>query len=499
MASKTEQNDLTLLIKSKNPIIHIQTHEEERVFELLTRISITLGQPLFGWHLTEGLRRLELKDDNMAALPETEDPTKCLQYIKKMQRKGIYILCDFHPFIDKEHPKNIRLLKDIALDFALFQQTVVVISHEYRLPPEIRRYAARFELALPDEEGLRKMILQEAAKYAVNNGGIKVRTDKETVERLVQNLAGLTFADARQIIRNIIYDDGAITEDEMESVNKARYQLLDLDGAVHYEYETAQFKEVGGMHRLKQWLELRKKVFLQSNDFGLDKPKGIMLVGVQGGGKSLAAKAVAGMWGVPLLRLDFGALYNKWHGESEKNLRESLKLAEMMSPCVLWLDEVEKGISTGESDGGTSKRVLGTLLTFMQENKFPIFMVATANDISALPPEFIRKGRLDEIFFVDLPDNETRQEIFKIHLSKRKQVHLEFDLLKLAEATEGFSGAEIEQAIVAGLYAALYADKPLATETVLQEIESTSPLSIVMAEKMQALRDWAEGRAVIAN
>ncbi len=499
MASKTEQNDLTLLIKSKNPIIVIDTHEEARALELLTRISINLGQPLFGWHLTEGLRRLELKGDELAALPNTKDHTKCLQHIKKMQRKGIYVLCDYHPFMDKEHPENVRLIKDIALDFQNYQQTLVFISHKTSLPADIRRYAARFELELPDNEQLKKMIRQEAAKYSLNNGGVKVRTDKETMERLVQNLAGLTNADARKIIRNIIYDDGAITEDEMESVNKARYQLLDLEGAVHYEYETAHFKEVGGMFKLKQWLEIRKKIFLESNDFGLDKPKGIMLVGVQGGGKSLAAKAVAGMWGVPLLRLDFGALYSKWHGESEKNLRESLKLAEMMSPCILWLDEVEKGISTGDNDGGTSKRVLGTLLTFMQENTFPIFVVATANDISALPPEFIRKGRLDEIFFVDLPDNETRQEIFKIHLSKRKQVHLEFDLLKLAEATEGFSGAEIEQAIVAGLYASLYSDKPLVTETVLQEIKSTSPLSQVMAEKMQALRSWAEGRAVIAN
>ncbi|WP_251358769.1 AAA family ATPase [Kangiella sp. TOML190] len=499
MASKTEQNDLTLLIKSKNPIIVIETHEEERALELLARISIVLGQPLFGWHLTEGLRRTELKEDAMAALPGTEDPIKCLQHIKKMQRKGIYVLCDYHPFLDKEHPQNIRLIKDIAQDFPLFQQTLVFISHQIELPKEVKRFGARFELELPDPAQLEKMIRQEAAKWSVNNGGIKVRTDRAIMQRLVQNLTGLTYADARQIIRNIIYDDGAITEDEMESVNRARYQLLDLEGAVHYEYETAHFKEVGGMNRLKDWLELRKKVFLQANDFALDKPKGIMLVGVQGGGKSLAAKAVAGMWGVPLLRLDFGALYNKWHGESEKNLRDSLKLAEMMSPCVLWLDEVEKGISTGDNEGGTSKRVLGTLLTFMQENQYPIFMVATANDISALPPEFVRKGRLDEIFFVDLPDNQTRQEIFKIHLSKRKQVHLEFDVLKLAEATEGFSGAEIEQAIVAGLYASLYSDQSLDTQTILNEIIATSPLSQVMSEKMQALRAWAEGRAVIAN
>lgn len=280
------------------------------------------------------------------------------------------------------------------------------------------------------------------------------------MQRLVQNLTGLTLSDAQQIIRNLIYDDGAITDCEMDKVNRARYELLDVNGAVHYEYETAHFADVGGMQVLKNWLERRRKIFLDDRDLGLDKPKGIMLVGVQGGGKSLAAKAVAGMWGVPLLRLDFGALYSKWHGESEKNLRESLKLAEMMAPCVLWLDEIEKGISTGDNDGGTSKRVLGTMLTFMQENKLPIFIVATANDISALPPELVRKGRLDEIFFVDLPDHDSRQEIMRIHLSKRKQQAEQFDLEALAKACEGFSGAEIEQVIIAGLYAAHYDDNP---------------------------------------
>ncbi|NVK22588.1 MAG: AAA family ATPase [Kangiellaceae bacterium] len=499
MGSKTEQNDLTLLIKSKNPIIVIETHEEQRALELLTKIAISQNMPLFGWHVTEGLRRVEMQNENFAPLKDTAEPTACLQHIRRMERKGIYVLCDFHPFVDKEHPQNIRLLKDIALSFKDHQQTLILISHDLRLPDEVRKFGATFELSLPDSQQLGKLIKQEAIRWSMEHQGKKVRTDQKTMQRLIQNLMGLTYDDARQIIRNLIYDDGAITDDEMEKVNKARYQLLDLDGAVHYEYETAHFAEVGGMQRLKKWLQLRQKIFIEENKFGLDKPKGIMLVGVQGGGKSLAAKAVAGMWGVPLLRLDFGALYNKWHGESEKNLRNSLKLAEMMSPCVLWLDEVEKGISTGDNDSGTSKRVLGTLLTFMQENNFPVFIVATANDISALPPEFVRKGRLDEIFFVDLPDEQTRQEIFRIHLDKRRQESIEFDLLKLAKATEGFSGAEIEQAIVAGLYASLYHDNKLDTETILQEIDSTSPLSQVMSEKMVILRQWAEGRAVLAN
>ena len=258
------------------------------------------------------------------------------------------------------------------------------------------------------------------------------------------------------------------------------------------------------MANLKKWLQLRQEVFLSDKDsslqsMGLDTPKGILLMGVQGSGKSLAAKAVAGMWEIPLLRLDFGALYNKWHGESEKNLREALKMSQTMSPCVLWLDEIEKGLSTSDSDGGTSKRMLGTLLTFMQENDSPVFFVATANDISALPPELIRKGRFDELFFVDLPEPMARQEIFRIHLEKRNQSGVNFDLVKLSEETEGFSGAEIEQAVVASLYAAHYQDSTLTTEMILDEISQTKPLSVVMAEKISALRAWADERAVKAN
>lgn len=498
MGSKTEINDLTLLIKSKNPIIVIETHEELRALSLLTRVAAAHRLPIFGWHSTEGLRRIKVGDNSLSALPNTEDPSKALEHIKKMEREGLYVLFDFHPFLTSEHPKNARLLKDIALTYPTFKQTVILLSYQLKVPDAIRRFTAHFELALPSPEQLEIMIHQESLKWQQENHR-EVSTDKNLIKRLVQNLTGLTFADAQQIIRNIIYDDGAITEDEMEQVNKARYQLLDLQGAVHYEYETANFAEVGGMVRLKKWLDLRKKIFLEDNELGLDRPKGIMLVGVQGGGKSLAAKAVAGMWGVPLLRLDFGALYSKWSGETEKTLRESLKLAELMSPCVLWMDEIEKGISTADNDSGTSKRILATLLTFMQENKFPIFIVATANDISSLPPELVRKGRMDEIFFVDLPDDETRQEIFKIHLEKRKQRPLEFDLMKLARATQGFSGAEIEQAIVSSLYASLYSDDSLNTDIILSEIESTRPLSVVMREKLLALKDWADERAVIAN
>jgi len=273
---------------------------------------------------------------------------------------------------------------------------------------------------------------------------------------------------------------------------------MDMEGVLSYEYSTEHFSNVGGLHNLKEWLSQRQQAFL-SPDVMSDIPKGILLLGVQGSGKSLAAKSVAGLWGLPLLRLDFGALYNKFYGESEKNLREALKLAELMSPCVMWFDEIEKGVAKQGNDDGTSQRVLGALLTWMAERKKPVFIVATSNDISRLPPELIRKGRLDEIFFVDLPDYKTREDIFAIHLVKRKKDTAEFDVALLAEAADGFSGAEIEQVIVAALYTAMAQEKPLNTASLLHEIARTRPIAVVMAEEISALREWAKDRTVSAG
>lgn len=277
------------------------------------------------------------------------------------------------------------------------------------------------------------------------------------------------------------------------------YELLGQDGVLSFEYDTTRFSEVGGLNRLKTWVNQRKELVHNQenqNQKRLDPPKGILLLGVQGCGKSLAAKAIAGIFSVPLLRLDFGALYNKYHGETERNLRESLRKAQVMSPCVLWMDEIEKGLSTSDSDAGTSRRVLGTFLTWMAEKDAAVFMVATANDIKMLPPELIRKGRFDEIFFVDLPSAAVRRDIFTIHLKKRRYHPGQFDLDRLAQASDGFSGSEIEQALVSALYTARAQEEELSTSLLLRELENTRPLSVVMAEQIQALRDWASERTV---
>jgi SpoVK/Ycf46/Vps4 family AAA+-type ATPase len=277
---------------------------------------------------------------------------------------------------------------------------------------------------------------------------------------------------------------------------RAKYKLLGRDSPLTFEYETARFAEIGGMRRLRQWLEMRKPFYGGDSPENLDPPRGVLLLGVQGCGKSLAAKAAAGIFGVPLLRLDFGALYDKYYGETERNLRKSLETAEIMAPCVLWVDEIEKGSAIGNEDDGLSRRVLGTLLTWMSEHKNPVFFVATANDISCLPPELVRKGRFDEIFFVDLPSTENRMEIFKIHLRKRALENQQFDLATLAESSSGFSGSEIEQAIVSSMYTAHAQGRTVSEADLLTEVKQTRPLSMLMAEKIAELREWAAGRTV---
>jgi SpoVK/Ycf46/Vps4 family AAA+-type ATPase len=294
--------------------------------------------------------------------------------------------------------------------------------------------------------------------------------------------------------------DNALTKEDIPEIAKAKYELLNKDDVLYYEHNTSSFAQVGGQKNLKEWLDKRKAIFLGDKKFSSnDIPKGILLLGVQGSGKSLAAKSVAGTWGIPLLRLDFGTLYNKYYGETERKTRDSMKMADMMSPCVLWIDEIEKGIAPDSGESGTSKRILGTLLTWMAERTSRVFVVATANDIQCLPPELLRKGRLDEIFFVDLPNGDTRKEIFSIHLKKREFNPGDFNLESISEKSNGFSGAEIEQVIVSGLYSTIGGSGNLNTDILLDEIKRTKPLSVIMAENIESMREWAKERTVPAN
>lgn len=485
----TDSHDLELVLKSHIPIVVIETREERRAVNLIQSLQFSIGLPIYRWTVTEGLQRIDLDFEPQRI---NSEPTEVLGNIKAGQNAGIFALLDFHPYLDE--PKHIRLLKDIALDYHFTQQTIVLISHDINIPPELKNFTARVELKLPDEVALRDIVNDIAEEWSKKYRK-KVKANPRTFDALIKNLSGLTYSEARRLARTAIYDDGAITPDDLPQVMKAKYALLSKEGMLHFELGAEKFSNIGGFGKLKAWLRQRQPVFNGELE-GLDMPKGILLLGVQGCGKSLAAKAVAGVLGIPLLRIDFSAMFNKYHGETERNLRESLKAAEVMAPCVLWIDEMEKGISVSDSDGGTSKRVLGTFLTWMAEKRSAVFLVATANEIDSLPPELIRKGRFDEIFFVDLPDEMNRALIYEIHLRKRDIDGSQFDLVRLAAASKGFSGAEIEQSVVSAIYTAHASTTKLCNNHILQEIKTTKPLSVIMAEKISALRDWAGDRTV---
>lgn len=489
-------NDLKILIKSKTPIVVIETHDEAQVLELFTQLVVESPYPLYKWAVTEGLQRIDILDMQPQAF--NKEPLEALRHIRGGSKSGIYLFMDFHPYI--EDPFNIRTIKEIALQYDNYPNTLVFVSHNLKIPAELEKFVAHFELRLPTSKELSNIIIQEAIRWQGKNATQHVIQDNEVVELLARNLTGLPEQDVRKLARSAIAEDGALTTSDLPEIMAAKYRLLSKDNGLSFEYDTAKFSDVAGMKKLKKWLKHRKEIFISEKPpKGLDRPKGVLLIGVQGSGKSLTAKAIAGVWGLPLLRLDMGSLFNKFIGETEKNLREAIKTAEVMSPCVLWIDEIEKGISSGDDTTGTSDRVLGTILTWMAERKHPVFLAITANNIEALPPELIRKGRLDEIFFVDLPDQETRQEIFRIHLNKRDVSEDKFDLDRLSLISKGFSGAEIEQAVVSSLYAAHAEGSPLKQIQLLEELLSTKPLSVVMAEKVEKLRHWASSRTVSAN
>jgi SpoVK/Ycf46/Vps4 family AAA+-type ATPase len=328
---------------------------------------------------------------------------------------------------------------------------------------------------------------------------VQATITRELFDQIVLNLRGLTRRQVRQVITTCIMDDRELNEKDLVTIQRSKRKLLEDAGVLDFVESPASLDDIGGLANMKDWLRKREALFGTKTE---KPPRGLLLLGVQGAGKSLAAKAIATAWKRPLMRLDPGALYNKYVGETERNLRDALKQAEAMAPVVLWIDEIEKGFASASStsnDGGTSRRMFGSLLTWMQEHQSHVFLVATANDIEALPPELLRKGRFDEIFFVDLPTQGVREVIFRIHLKKRGYQPELFDIARLADNSKGFSGAEIEQAIVSAHIDATFAKTSLTTAMVERVLESSPPLSVTMAEKIQWLRDWSKGRCVPAD
>jgi len=492
----SKRDELRLLINSRNPIITVETPEEERLAHLLTAIAVELCVPLYTWSVTAGLARIE-----GAPIYDTAQPEQALANIAEVRGDAIFLLKDFARYCDND--KICRRLRDMADAFRSVRRSVVISAPSLNLPPEIASESVPFEFGLPDAVELAtgvKLVLAEMSR----DQHMTVTFAAANVQQFAESLVGLKQEEAIRTLRKCLLARGKADAGLAGAVMDAKRSALQNEGLLEPVRRDATFADVAGLAHLRDWLTKRQSAFtLEGQKFGLVPPKGVLITGVQGCGKSLAARAVAGEWGIELARLDAGALYDKFVGESEKRLHKALDLAQKLAPMVLWIDEIEKAFASagtsGDADAGLSQRLLATLLTWMQDREGGVFLAATSNNIYALPPEMLRKGRFDEIFFVDLPDALVRAALFALHLKKRGRDAGAFDVAKLAAASGGFSGAEIEQSIAAGLYTAFSAKQQLSTEILLAEIRGTQPLSVTRAEDIQAVRDWAKSRAVPAD
>jgi SpoVK/Ycf46/Vps4 family AAA+-type ATPase len=419
----------------------------------------------------------------------------------ELPQSTIYLFKDLGP-----HAKDAqihRLLRDAAALGERRQSTVILVD-SLSLPPEVKRLTVPFEIGWPTAEELEDVIKQTYAKVRRESMyEVTANLTRRDMDQLVQTLRGLTRSEAERIVASAIYKDYTLKSDDLPMILEAKRALLGAAGCLESVAVDFVMEDVGGLDNLKAWLRQRRDGFSkQARDFGLPTPRGILMLGIPGAGKSLCAKAVAADWRMPLLRLDPGVLYQKYIGESESLLRQALAQAEAMAPVILWIDEIEKAFasaSAASADGGLSKRMFGTLLSWMQDHRHPIFIVATANDVSALPPELMRKGRFDEVFFVDLPSAEARASILAIHLERRNRVPGAFDIEQLAAASEGFNGSELEQSVIGAMYAAFQEKVELQSRHIFDDFNRTKPLSTLMHEKIMELREWAANRCVSAD
>jgi SpoVK/Ycf46/Vps4 family AAA+-type ATPase len=416
---------------------------------------------------------------------------------------AIYIFLDFHPFLAKNNFAIIRRLKEIAIQLKDSYKTIILASSILTIPPELEKDITVVDFALPTITDLTFLFAKIIADLSTQPN-VNIQIQGESKERLLQSALGLTLNEAENVLAKILVtNNGKLREEDVDMVFAEKKQIIRKCGVLEYYDSPEGVEHVGGLDSLKDWLKKRRMAFSdKARQFGLPTPKGILLLGAQGCGKSLCAKSVAALWHMPLLRFDVGKVFGALVGSSEENIRRVILIAESVAPCILWIDEIDKafaGVTGTSTDSGTTARVFGTFLTWLSEKKQPVFVIATANDISQLPPELLRKGRLDEIFYVDLPTLEERTDIFKIHLTKRGRDPQKFDLHKLAQESEGFSGAELEESIISALYDVFYQKKDLATEDLLNSIRTTVPLSKTMEEKLTQLRRWVQGRARYAS
>jgi AAA+ superfamily predicted ATPase len=497
MAINDTFHDLKVLLKSRHGLIHIQTIETERVRALLRETAQQLDLPLFFWSSTKGLWRDKFEN----SIYETKTVGKALAYVQSGKMGALYFFDGFSAYLNDA--LTLQTLKDTVEQLAERQGAVIFCGPPDAVPETIKSLYASLTLPLPSLEDIRSMV-SDTLKRLSSRLPIKVELTREQGHQLIQSLSGLSLLEAEKLLTRAVVDDNRLSMDDLPKIILNKKQLISQDGLLEYYPSAESMADIADLKGLKEWLSKRKQIIeqpQQARSFGLSFPRGLLLLGVQGCGKSYCAKAISKEWGLPLLKMDPSNLYSKWAGESEQNFKKAMSMAEALAPAVLWIDELEKAfsVSSGDTDSGVSQRIFGTFLAWLQDRKADVFIVATANNIDLLPPEFLRKGRFDEIFFVDLPDLETRRAVFEIHLRRRKRDPSTFDLNALAAACDGFSPAEIEQAIVSALYSAFASKTDVSTESLLAEITSTRPLSYTMREKIEALRAWARERTVAAN
>lgn len=486
------KEELNILIQAQYPLIYLVTSEEERAELAISTIAQARPQRrIYLWTVTHGI--VEYGQPRNVTQHNTVSPEAAIEWAIRQREPGIFIFKDLHPFIDS--PATTRWLRDAIASFKGTQKTILLMSPVQQVPIELEKEVVVLDFALPDMTELNQVL----SKQLELSRGRRIST--EAREKLLKAALGLTRDEAEKVYRKAQVTTGNLTESEVDIVLSEKKQLIRRNGILDYIEEDETLEAVGGLEELKHWLKQRSNAFTErAREYGLPQPKGMLILGVPGCGKSLIAKTTSRLWGLPLLRLDMGRVYDgSMVGRSEANLRNALKTAESISPAILFIDELDKafagGTGSADSDGGTSSRIFGSFLTWMQEKTSPVFVMATANRVERLPGEFLRKGRFDELFFVDLPTADERKEIFNIHLVKRKRDVTRFDLDQLAKVADGFSGAEIEQALIAAMYEAFAQDREFTQLDIIAAIKSTLPLSKTMTEQVTALRDWARQRA----
>jgi len=515
---------LKVLIDSSTPIVVMETVEETRAVRLVRAACAALNLAAFEWTIASGLARCGAPAgdsafesaaapaggysghtpdaSNAQALYNSREPAQMLANLEAISIEAAFILKDLHRHMDDA--VVVRRLRDVGQKFASNRRTLILTAPKISIPPELVSLVEFLELPLPDRERPRQ-ILDETVVRISRSHTLQRKLDAGGMDAIAENLRGLTEEEAERAISQVLVARYALSPEMAGDVLEAKKALLKREEMLEFVESSDTLATVGGLDRLKHWLGERRGAWEeQAREFGLDAPKGLIILGVQGCGKSMCARAIAGEWRLPLVKFDTAAIYDKYVGETEKRIQKVFRIAEGLAPCVLWIDELEKvfagsGPDSASADAGVSSRLLGSFLSWMQDRKAPVFVAATCNNVTVLPPELIRKGRFDELFFVDLPSGAERRQILAIQLSRRKRNPVDFDLEQIAAATRGFSGAEIESIVQTALYAAYSQKQQLATQHLLEAVRGTIPLSVTRAEEIAALRSWAEKRAVPAS